>query len=250
MKKIKLILAFVALSSLLFTACEKTTDNLSKVTNFPTFTMAGDEFILHPLGTPFTDPGVTATEGGKNIPVTVEVNGAYTGYSEATLDPSIADDYTISYTAKNSDGFKVSITRRVIVAKTGDLTTSIEGLYTSSVKRNGATSAQYQDMEYILIWKTSDAGGKTYELSDGVGGYYNIGRGYGLNYLASGAKVIANNIPANDFTFSPYSIGTFGGVVTMTAMTVDAGTKTINFLCDWVTSSTYNFDITLTQVPF
>lgn len=248
MKKIHIIFASVVLTAFLFTACEKTTDNLSKVTNFPTFTMLGDEFILHPLGDPFTDPGCTATEGGAAITVKILVEGAYTGYSGATLDPNIADDYTITYSAENSDGFEGYVTRRVIVAKTGNLVNSIEGLYTSTVTRNGAGGPQYTDMEYILIWS---AGGKTYKISDGIGGYYNFGRGYGLNYIAP-AEVVANDIPTNDFTFTPYSVNTFGGAVDMKSMTVDPGTKTINFKAEWAASATttYKFDVNLTQVPF
>ena len=132
-----------------------------------------------------------------------------------------------------------------MVVNNADLTTSLEGIYTSTVVRNGSASPQYTDMSYIIVWKNADG---TYELSDGIGGYYNMGRGYGANYIAPGMKVTANDIATNDFTITDFGVKTFGGACAVAGFTVDAAAKTINFVTTWDVG--YDFDVTLTQVAF
>lgn len=227
--------------SMALSGCEEdSTGGLSQITHFPEFTYNGDEFVIVERGTEFNDPGVTATESGASIPVTVTSSGTY---FESTLDVNKPDIYTVSYFATNSDGFPGAQTRTVIVAGQGDLVTNIEGLYTSTVGRDGAATEQYTDMEYVLIRKTGD---NTYELSDGIGGYYDLGRAYGPGYAAAPPAVItANDIAANDFTFGTFAVGSFGGNVTMVSFAVDPGARTITFKSTW---SGYTFNVTLTQV--
>mgnify|MGYP006418328267 CR=1 FL=1 len=179
MKKINKLIAILGVAVIFLVGCEKTTDNLSRVTNFPDFTMLGDAVIFHSLGDAFTDPGCTATEAGVDLTVAVDVSGRHSQYSGATVDVANADEYHITYSAVNADGFPGSVGRTVHVAKVGDLTTSIEGIYTADITRNGTTSAQYQGLAYVYIWKNTDG---TFGISDGIGGYYAMGRGYGDNY--------------------------------------------------------------------
>jgi hypothetical protein len=236
-------LFLLSLLAVCVVGCKDDAESISRVTNYPDFTMNGDAFIIHQLGDAFTDPGVTATEAGKDIEVTSSASGTYQGGS--SLDVNTADEYHITYSATNKDGFAGSVGRTVIVANNGDMTTSIEGLYTSTVVRNGSSSAQYTDMAYVMIWKNTDG---TYELSDGIGGYYNMGRGYGTNYVAPGMIVTANDIATNDFTITDFGVKTFGGACTTAGFTVDAAAKTINFITTWDVG--YDFDVTLTQVAF
>ncbi|MBT7996501.1 MAG: DUF5012 domain-containing protein [Bacteroidetes bacterium] len=245
MKKINKLIAILGVAVIFLVGCEKTTDNLSRVTNFPDFTMLGDAVIFHSLGDAFTDPGCTATEAGVDLTVAVDVSGRHSQYSGATVDVANADEYHITYSAVNADGFPGSVGRTVHVAKVGDLTTSIEGIYTADITRNGTTSAQYQGLAYVYIWKNTDG---TFGISDGIGGYYAMGRGYGDNYKATGCIITANDIPTNDFTFGTFSVKTFGGVCEMTSMTVDAANKTIEFVTDW--DAGYKFEVTLSQVQF
>lgn len=245
MKTVRNLIAvfFVALAMV---SCEKNPDtaNLSTITYFPIFEMTGDELILAPLGTPYTEPGIKALENGVEIPVTTSVTGTVQTYSGTTVNSNLANQYLITYSATNSDGFVASAERTVWLANTGDLVTSIEGLYTSTVVRNGVSSAQYRNMPYILIYKTGD---NTYRISDGIGGYYDLGRGYGPDYRATPCTVTAVDIPANNFTFGgPFPVGAFGGSAEITAFSVDPATKTINFTTVW--SSGYTFVVTLKQV--
>jgi len=235
---------------LLLWGCQKDTENVSKITYFPTFDYKGEPVVLQTLGTAYTDAGVTASEDGVDLPITVSVVGESTGYKGTTVPVDVVDKYIISYSAINSDGFPGTQERSVWVAKNGDLVNSIEGLYTSTVTRNGASAAQYNNMKYVFISKKS---ANEYVLSCGIGSYYAIGRNYGGGYL-SPVTITANNIAANNFSFANFSVGTFGGPARVTALTVDAASKTIVVNSEWSSANngTYNykFVITLKQVQF
>lgn len=241
MKNLRIIYIFSFLLALAFSACKKDYEDLYKVTNYPNFQMTGGEVVINPFGTNFTEPGIKATEAGKEIPVTTTVSGDFFGAT--AFDPNVTERYVYTYSAINSDSFPGTTTRYVYNIKSGDLVNSIEGLYTSTVVRNGASSAQYTNMEYVAISKKAD---NTYVLSDAIGGYYDIGRDYGAAYRAPGMTVTANNIAANNFTFGTAEVGTFGGVVEMKSMTVDAANKTIKFTSSW--DAGYTFEVTLKQV--
>ncbi|MFH1118448.1 MAG: BT_2262 family domain-containing protein [Bacteroidota bacterium] len=246
--KTKFSLIISVLSLLLLFACEKKheTDGLSTITNYPVFEMTGSDVVIVAKGTPFTDPGIKATSGGVEIEVEINVDGAFTGSTSASVNTDVCDKYVITYTAVNSDGFANSTFRTVWVCNTGDLTTNIEGLYTSTVLRGGVSSPQYTDMAYVLIWKTGD---NTYKISDALGGYYSIGRVYGDAYAAIGGVITANNIPANDFSATTSVIPGFGNTVEITDMVVDAANKSISFM-GVGNFANANFAVTLTQVQF
>jgi hypothetical protein len=242
MKNLRITYLISFLLAFSFWSCDKEYENHYRITYYPEFEMSGDEVIFNTFGTPFVDLGIKATEGGKEIPVTTTISGDFFGAT--SFDPNGADRYLYTYSATNSDGYKANTSRLVYNVKTGDLVSSIEGLYTSTVVRNGVVSAQYANMKYVMIAKST---GNTYKLSDAIGGYYDIGRAYGATYRASGMTVTAVNIPANNFTFgSGVPCGAFGGTVTMSSMTVDAATKTIVFESVW--TSGYTFKVTLKQV--
>ena len=207
-------------------------------------TLKGPSTVMIPEGSVYTDQGVTSTINGSIVPVVTSVIGDYFPFTGTQVDVTTPNKYLVTYTSKNSDGFSHSVNRSVYVVNTGDMVTNIEGLYTSTVVRNTVVSAQYQDLQYVMIVKT---GANTYELSDAIGGYYDIGRGYGATYRATGIVVTANNIGTNSFSYSgPVPVGAFGGNLTMVSFTVDPATKTINFETDW--DAGYNFVVTLTQV--
>jgi hypothetical protein len=237
----KIILALFITGSL-FTACTSVdTANVSNITYFPVFTISGANPFFVKQGSPYVEPGAIAKAGETVVPTVTTAVGAYRGTTP--MNTSLSDQYLVSYSATNSDGFVGSASRVVWVYNTGDLVNSIEGLYTSTVVRNGASGAQYTNMKYILIWK--NANGK-YEMSDGIGGYYNYGRGYGVTYAARPVNITANSIPANDFTIPNFSVGAFGGVAKMTGLTVTPATKTITFSTTW--DAGYTFVVTLKQV--
>jgi hypothetical protein len=227
-------------------SCEgdKVTEGISEITFFPDFDYKGEELVFSKCGAAFTDPGVTATEQGQSIPVTTSVS-ALIGGGSLTSVPGTADRYTINYTAVNKDGYDAVATRTVWQVCTGDLKTSIEGLYTSTVFRSGTSGPQYTNMEYVMIRKKPGTE-NTYQVSDAIGGWYQLGRALGDTYLAPGLEITANSIPKNDFKFggSPVVL-TFGGPVTPKSLTVNPDTKTLVLTTDW---NVYSFVATLKQV--
>lgn len=219
------------------------TFGVSQVTNYPILQVLGDNPMLVQLGANFTDPGVNATESGLPIDFTTKYTGIYRG--ENSLNTSIADKYVATYTAVNKDGFSASATRNIFVYKTGDFVNSIEGLYKSKVTRTpsqGSVGAN-TELKYVLIWKNSD---NTYEVSDAIGGYYDIGRAYGATYAARGLKINYQSGQASVASQPNAGVGTFGGNLSINNLTVNSTNKTIIISSTW--DSGYNFVSTLTQV--
>ena len=234
----------VVISGMLFTACEtETTNDVSRVTYYPDFVLNGDAVVYLKKGDSYTDPGVVVTEAGNPIPYTTSVSGKYRGGK--TLDTNKADIYTFTYSAINVDGFPGTITRTVNVIDDGDLVNSISGLYTSTCTRNGVLTAQYTDMENVMIWQNDNG---TYEISCGIGAYYSVGRGYGDSYLARPVIVTANSIPTNDYTISDFTVGGFGGACEMSGLVANPTAETVKFSTVW--ESGYTFDVVLKKVKF
>lgn len=236
MKKL-IILVIVAFA---FGSCEKeTTAGLSRVTNYPLFDVKGGSTVFVAKGETFEDPGVIATENGSEIPVVSSVSGAYRGGT--SVDPAVSDCYDVAYKATNKDGFDGTTHRTVYVVETGDMVNSIEGLYTSTIVRNG--QLRFSDLEYVLVWKNDDG---TYEFSCGFGAYYEIGTAYGLGYKSGGCIVTANDISANDFSITDFSNDGFGGEITDAKLTVDPVSKKMVLTSEW--SFGFSWEVELTQV--
>lgn len=114
MKRYINYLIALAITSVLLTACNKNDFNYkpgyvgrSKITVYPIITVNGDDYILVPKGTAFTDPGATAKAGTADVKVTA-----------TTVDVNTAGVYTVTYTATNTDGFSATASRHVVVYST------------------------------------------------------------------------------------------------------------------------------------
>lgn len=240
-------LLYLAVGVLMFTACEEITNTAepSQVTYLPLLTLNGDAYVeLDCTTTSYDDPGITAEEQGQSIPVTTNVVGKYFG-SSSVDGPDI---YEIVYSAENKDGIPGAVRRTVVVPECeGDFVNSIGGVYTGSVQRSGGLSAAfYGDLGPFMV---RDLGGGKFQISDAIGGYYDLGVGYGADYAATGMTVTANDISANDFTHDDViGVGLFGGNLIMTDFSVDPATKTIEFTTEWdIVGDPTFFEVTLVQ---
>jgi hypothetical protein len=244
MKKI-LFYSLMMLLVASFTSCDdfENSAEASKTTFLPKLTMMGDANItLACNATSYTDDGLTASVAGEPVEVNTDINARYFGGTEV----SGTDVYEITYSALNSDNIPGAAVRTVTIpACNGDLVSSIAGMYTSSIVRNGFTSPQYTDVGPIII---KDLGNNVYAISDAIGGWYEFGRGLGYTYAAPGFTVTANDIPSNDFTLhgDNLEVGSFGGALTMTGFKVFPETKTITISSDWEFG--FVFEVTLTQM--
>ncbi len=243
MKKILFIaVSFFFVASFMSCQKDKTTEGISRLTYFPVFDIQGSTNISINVGDNYVDPGVVVTENGTPIDYTTSVSSVFFGYKGTAVDPNIADVYQVIYSAVNKDGYTASAARTVTVnPANGDFVNSLEGWYTADVNRSAPPS--YTGLQYIMV---SKLGPNKYGISDGIGGYYAIGRGYGNGYLGLGATFTAD-IANGVYTPGPaYTVGSFGGTVVMTNLAVDAATKTISFVATW--DSGYTFTVTLKQV--
>lgn len=225
-----------------FASCEEWTNSAEKsaITYLPLIEVIGESDItLDCDAAGYEDEGAIANEGPETIEYETTVSPNYFG--DVTI--SGPDKYQIAYSAVNKDGIPGSAFRYVYWPEcNGDLTTSIAGVYTADVTRNGVITPQYMGLGPIII---KDLGNGEYQLSDAIGGYYDYGRAYGYTYASTGMIITANNIPANDFTYGdPVPVGAFGGVNVMKTFTVNAAAKTINFTTEW--DAGFNFSVKLT----
>jgi hypothetical protein len=223
----KKLLIFTILGASTLVACntDLETEGLSTITYFPEFQIEGDDFYLIAEGADFVEPGITVLEQGEEIPYTATFVGRYTGYSGTSIGTE-PDQYFLTYNAVNRDGFTATASRTIAAVTTGDLTTSLEGAYSSNPVR--VTGLSYAP-SLVLIWQTAP---NVYEISCSVGGFYGDGRGDGDASLSRGGTITVNNLATNDFTFTPGFIQNFGLDVGITSMTVDAATKTITFIAE------------------
>ncbi len=136
MKSYKISFLFIFFFVGIFFACEETTtDNISSITYYPDFEIIGGEFYTVVQGQDFTDPGVVATEDGKELEVTVAGD---------QVDTSTPDVYTITYTATNSDGFSKTVSRTVVVTllDVSQTETDLSGTYTGGFSGTAENSVK------------------------------------------------------------------------------------------------------------
>ncbi len=81
---------------------------ISKVTYYPTITVKGDAVVTVTSGDVYTEPGVSATAGSADVPVT----------TAGVVDAGKDGVYTITYSAKNADGYSSFASRTVVVYTT------------------------------------------------------------------------------------------------------------------------------------
>ena len=120
MKKINLLIAALAFVGL--TSCDYDGSDDAKVTKYVTIELTGGNQTLVPVGSEYTDPGYTATEGTEDVTSKVVVSGDQ-------VDPDKVGIYNVTYSAKNVDGFAAEVTRTVLVYDPA-ITTDITGTYT------------------------------------------------------------------------------------------------------------------------
>ena len=115
MKNIKK-LCFLVLSLATLVSCSYEPEIGSTVTIYPVITVTGANPYFVPVGTAYTDPGATAKAGTATVPVVITAIGKYRGTT--TLDTNKADEYIVTYTATNSDGFAATATRKELNSST------------------------------------------------------------------------------------------------------------------------------------
>ncbi|CAM3522411.1 hypothetical protein [Zobellia roscoffensis] len=246
MKKYRLILCTFSIIGLTLISCDPSVDSpgaddTSAITLLPLISLEGGDIVLDCDATSYSDPGAVASAGGSPIELETKVSGKYFGGTSVNDGP---DSYSVSYSAFNEDGIPATGFRSVLYPEcNGDLVTSIAGMYTASVSRDGSSPDGYQDNGPFII---KDLGDDRYAISDAQGGWYEYGRAIGVAYATPGMVLKANDISANDFTSEgPVTTNTFGGSNTFTGLIVDPVAKTLTLTVDW--DAGFSFETVFTQ---
>ena len=199
-----------------FGACDKSTDDTSKVTYFVTLEREGDEKIVLEKGQPFVEPGYYAEMNGEDITESVQIKGS--------VDVNTPGIYNLVYAAYNEDGFAKTFTRTVYVA---DNTASPlkSGIYTvaEGSKRTAPSVVAFSGYEIVIFQMEPGI----FYISDFLGGWYDQRAGYGPDYAMVG-KFELND----DNTITPlesYVAGWGDSMDQMTNTLLDPATGTLKW---------------------
>lgn len=148
------------------TGCDKDTEGFTSVTTYPVIELDGPARLVISAGTPFVEPGYSASMGSEDVTADVTVT---TSMNVADPTPGL---YSINYSAVNPDGVSVSVSRLVIVSAPGD---QASGFYTVSAS-SSCNGTAFGNPYSMYIYGYGDG---SYFVSDMLGGWYDQRRGYG-----------------------------------------------------------------------
>jgi len=169
---------FVCLTFVFVSCNDKTSFDDSRITNYVTYEISGDQTMLVPVGTAYVDPGVKAKEGTLDVTSTMKTTG--------TVNSNAIGLYPITYSSVNADGFPSSATRLVIVYDP-TVTTDISGKYalqTGSYRLVLKTGAKVSFSNYKISLNYIAPG--IFYVTDFLGGYYDQRAAYGSSYAMTG----------------------------------------------------------------
>jgi len=235
MKHIFKTMAFL-LAIVLFAGCHDiTTEGVTSITYYPTFTLTDGPMLTLPLGQTFTDPGVNVMEGQNDITDKVKISG--------TVNTNEVGVYFLTYSAVNVDGFTGSTTRTVVVYNP-NITTDISGSYTVAAGTQRLTLASGATTPYngYPVSLTMMAPG-VFSVSDFYGGYYDKRAGYGSSYAMTG-YISLNEDNSIDLIYSHVN-GWGDGLDELDDASYDPNSGTIQWGAVYVGS--YSFDVILSK---
>lgn len=232
MNKYILSLAVPALA-LLSASCSKDTEDTTWVTYYPQMTLKGEVYMNWESGNAFQDPGVTIIMNDEDVTDKMVVT------SNMDMSNPKPGFYTINYGFTNPDGIVASSTRYIAVYSADD---PLQGYYTTGAEsnRSGATFAVGQ---FFPIRVQSAAAG--YAVNDLLGGYYDLGRGYGANYALQGVLSVGADGVVNLVSYTPCPGWPDNGVEGFESGSYDAATKTLHWVVGYAGTP---FDVYITKL--
>lgn len=221
----------VGLALLALASCSKDTEGLTGITYYPVLELEGPVYDQAVAGTPFVDPGYSASLNGEDYTDHVEVS------TKMDLSNPKPGYYTITYSATNSDGFSASVSRYVLVSENDD---PVSGYYTTNQDSyrdyNGETYyGGYSEIVYAN-------GNGTYHISDLLAGWYEYRAGYGSAYALGGD--ISVDADGNIELISSYLSGWGDSANGLTDGKFDAASGTIKYIVSY-TDYPFLFNVTL-----
>lgn len=243
MKKLSYIILSAAVLALAASCVKEDHAKNQKVTYYPVFDVTGGTTYAHQVGTPWADPGISATVNGVDITDKLEIDD--------TVDGSTSGVYTVKYSYTNEDGFANSLTRTVVVYDVANAgTADISGTYATATcayykKADGSFNNSY-NARYGFSYKQKISAGPAkglFYMQDLLTGLYESYAGYGSAY-AYKAFILLNK----DNTISLLNgdeIDPWGDAITIrpgATSAYDPATKSVVLTWDWEGAS--NFYVT------
>ena len=129
----------------------------------PVITLLGSDPILHVMGTPFVDPGATATDlCAGDLATSIQVTGS--------VDVNVPGSYQIHYNVSDAYGHPAEAIRTVVVGRPLVTTLPATGLLNDTATLNGTVNPQGANTTAWLEWGTTKAyGNRTSPQSIGNG---------------------------------------------------------------------------------
>lgn len=228
MKKIKYV--FMVSLALLFAACDKeTTQDNSRVTYYATLELDGDASLFWNAGTPFVDPGYTASLQGADVTDQVVVAG--------NVNTDVPGIYSLTYSIANADGFSVSESRTVYVkdATPTAISSGVWSVAATSFRVAAATTNYGNSFPVTILQLSADE----FYCSDFLGGWYEYRAGYGDAYAAKGKfKLNADNT----ISYIESAVAGWGDACDDVAGSIDPVTGVITWVADY---AGMKFNVTL-----
>ena len=234
----------------LCTACHDiTTADISKVTYYVTFELDGGDQYLLPVGTSYVEPGVKALENGVDVTSKMIVTGT------EDVNSNKIGLYTITYSAKNVDGFSNSTTRTVFVydpTVTADISGdySVDATTSQRVQASNGKIIKYSDMQALYgagdfstyVVKLQKVVPGIFSVTDFFGGYYTEGRAYASAYAMTGYLSLT---PSNKLELcSSYVAGWGTSLDDLTDGVYTPATGNVKWNASW---SGYSFNVVLNK---
>lgn len=233
MKKIYLFGFLLCMAALSLTSCNNDNDELTdtRITNYISLSVVGDEVLYVDANSTYTDEGCTAEAGGQDVTSKVQTTNP--------VDTKNIGPYIVTYRATNEDGFSSEAYRYVYVGSPL-VGTVADGSYRQTYNGDGSPKAQVAWSGYGIEMLTDGNG--LYWVEDLMGGYYEQRAGYGSRYAMNGyLKVNADNtvemvggggVPGWGDAYDDFANGVF-----------DPATNTISYC---VTYAGMDFNVILT----
>ena len=173
MKKNIFYTMLLALSVITLASCEKDTEGLSSVIDYPVLNILGDEFTISPIGEPYKDAGCTATFQGSDYTSKIVTTGV------SDIDVNVPGLYYVTYSAVGPNGFAWSKTRTVAVCDP-TVTTDLSGTWTTTANTYRMTTKQTFYPGCTTTIKYLCPG--IFQIKDYLAAYYSQYVGYGAAY--------------------------------------------------------------------
>lgn len=168
----------LALAAIVLASCSKDTEGVTRITQYATLELQGDEEVIIKKGETYTDAGCKAEMGGEDATSMI--------VTDNPVDVNKSGIYTITYKVTNADGFSATASRTVYVYDAND---PCEGMFyttTDSYRSYNGNNVLWRVACSVFIYNNGGA----YFSTDLLGGWYEQRAGYGSNYAGKGSFLV------------------------------------------------------------